>query len=71
MLSLTLLAILAGPPAVQSGPPSVKDVGWIAFPKKIGYKRSGDSLTAWIEGPMGGQARRIEFPYTKGDCSPR
>src|SRR5262245_23156026 len=25
------------------------------FPKKIGYKRSGDALTAWIEGPMNGQ----------------
>ena len=38
------------------------------FPKKIGYKRSGDALTAWIEGPMNGQTRRIEFPHTKTVC---
>jgi len=38
------------------------------FPKKIGYKRSGDALTAWIEGPMNGQTRRIEFPHTKTAC---
>lgn len=34
------------------------------FPKKIHYKRGGDTLTAAIEGPMNGQSRRIEFPYT-------
>jgi hypothetical protein len=38
------------------------------FPKRIAYKRDGDSLTAWIEGPMGGQNRRIEFPYKKSAC---
>lgn len=36
------------------------------FPKKIHYKRDGDTLTAAIEGPMNGQSRRIEFPYKKG-----
>ena len=38
------------------------------FPKKIGYKRDGDSLTAWIEGPMNGQTRKIDFPYKKAAC---
>ena len=38
------------------------------FPKRIGYKRDGDSLTAWIDGPMGGQNRRIEFPHKKAAC---
>jgi hypothetical protein len=38
------------------------------FPKKIVYKRDGDSLIAAIEGPMNGQTRRIEFPYKKAAC---
>ena len=38
------------------------------FPKRIGYKRDGDSLTAWIEGPMNGQNRRIDFPHKKAAC---
>ena len=41
------------------------------FPKKIMYTRNGDTLTAAIEGPMNGQTRRIEFPYTKAECSAR
>ncbi len=38
------------------------------FPKKISYRRSGDALTAAVEGPMNGAARRIEFPYTRAVC---
>jgi len=38
------------------------------FPKRIIYKRDGDTLTASIEGPMNGQTRRIDFPYTKAAC---
>jgi hypothetical protein len=38
------------------------------FPKKIVYRRDGDKLTAAIEGPMNGQTRRIEFPYTRAGC---
>src|SRR5215204_1646060 len=30
------------------------------FPKRIIYKRTGDGLTASIEGPMNGQNRRID-----------
>jgi len=41
------------------------------FPKKISYARSGDMLTAAIEGPMNGQTRRIEFPFAKADCAAR
>ena len=38
------------------------------FPKKIIYKRDGDTLIASIEGPMNGQTRRIDFPYKKAVC---
>lgn len=38
------------------------------FPKKIIYKRDGDSLTASIEGPMNGQTRKIDFAYKKAVC---
>ena len=38
------------------------------FPKKISYKRDGDSLVASIEGPMNGQMRKIDFPYKKASC---
>ena len=38
------------------------------FPKRIVYRRDGDTLTAAIEGPMNGQNRRIEFPYKKASC---
>jgi uncharacterized protein DUF6265 len=38
------------------------------FPKRIIYKRDGDSLIASIEGPMNGQTRKIDFPYKKASC---
>jgi Domain of unknown function (DUF6265) len=38
------------------------------FPQRVGYKRDGDSLLAWIEGPRNGQNRRIEFPYHRVAC---
>ena len=38
------------------------------FPQRIGYKRDGDSLLAWIEGARNGQARRVEFPYKRVAC---
>ena len=41
------------------------------FPQRVGYKREGDSLVAWIEGPRNGQTRRIEFPYQRVDCPAR
>ena len=39
------------------------------FPQKIGYRRDGDSLLAWIEGPADGQNRRVEFPYHRVQCA--
>lgn len=39
------------------------------FPQLVGYDRRGtDSLIAWIEGPRGGQMRRIPFPYARVRC---
>jgi hypothetical protein len=39
------------------------------FPQRIGYeRRTPDSLLAWVEGPQGGQTKRIEFPYAKVAC---
>lgn len=36
------------------------------FPQRIVYQRiADDSLLAYIEGNMGGETRRIEFPYKK------
>lgn len=41
------------------------------FPQRIGYKRNGDALLAWIEGERNGQSRRIEFPYRRIACGER
>ena len=38
------------------------------FPQRIGYRRQGPSLGAWIEGTKDGQARRVEFPYRRAAC---
>jgi hypothetical protein len=38
------------------------------FPQRIGYRRQGPSLQAWIEGTKDGQARRVEFPYRRTAC---
>ena len=38
------------------------------FPKKVIYTRTGDGLTAAIEGPMNGKTRRIDFQYKKAAC---
>jgi hypothetical protein len=41
------------------------------FPQRIGYRRDGDSLLAWIEGPRNGQTRRVEFHYRRVACAGR
>ena len=41
------------------------------FPQRIGYRRDGDSLHAWIEGLRNGQTRRVEFPYSRVACAGR
>jgi hypothetical protein len=38
------------------------------FPQRIGYRRDGNSLRAWIEGLRSGQNKRVEFPYTRVPC---
>lgn len=39
------------------------------FPKKVSYRKVGsDSLVASIEGPRGGQARTVAFPYGRVSC---
>jgi hypothetical protein len=39
------------------------------FPQRVGYKRDGDSLLAWIEGAVNGKSRRVEFPYRRASCA--
>lgn len=41
------------------------------FPQRIGYQRRGDSLSAWIEGSLRGQVRRIDFQYSRVPCPDR
>jgi len=38
------------------------------FPQRVAYRRNGDQLLAWIEGPRNGQMRRIEYPYQRVAC---
>lgn len=38
------------------------------FPQRVAYRRNGDELLAWIEGPRNGQVRRIEYPYRRVAC---
>jgi hypothetical protein len=38
------------------------------FPQKVGYRRAGDALVAWVEGTAGGKVRRVEFPYRRVPC---
>jgi hypothetical protein len=38
------------------------------FPQRISYERNGARLLAWIEGPMNGQPRRIEYAYQRVAC---
>jgi len=39
------------------------------FPQRVGYRRiRNDSLVGYIEGSMGGRARRMEFPYARARC---
>jgi len=38
------------------------------FPQRIGYRRRGAGLDAWIEGTAGGKSRRIDFAYERMAC---
>lgn len=40
------------------------------YPQEVGYQRVGaDSLLAWIDGPLKGKPRRVEFRYARVKCS--
>lgn len=39
------------------------------FPRRIGYERKGTKLLAWIDGPLKGETRRIEFGYDRVPCA--
>lgn len=42
------------------------------FPQRIRYRKGGpDALHARIEGTMNGQARGMDFAYTRAACTPR
>jgi hypothetical protein len=38
------------------------------YPQRVGYRRQGDSLFAWIDGQDAGTQRRVEFPYRRVSC---
>jgi hypothetical protein len=38
------------------------------FPQRVAYERRGAVLQAWIEGPMNGRTKRIEFAYQRVPC---
>ena len=37
------------------------------YPKRVGYRRTGDTLLAWIDGGDG-DSRRRDFPMKKASC---
>jgi hypothetical protein len=58
-----------------AGPPTGDEVLFANpahdYPQQIGYRRVGrDSLLAWIAGTVGGESRRVEFPYARVSCTP-
>jgi len=39
------------------------------YPQRVGYKREGGALLAWIDGTANGKARRVDFPYRRVACA--
>jgi uncharacterized protein DUF6265 len=39
------------------------------YPQRVGYKRDGNALLAWIDGTANGRPRRLEFPYRRVACA--
>ena len=39
------------------------------YPQRVGYKRDGAALLAWIDGMANGKPRRVEFPYRRVACA--
>lgn len=38
------------------------------FPQRIGYRKRGAGLDAWVEGTAGGKSRRSDFSYARAAC---
>ena len=38
------------------------------FPQRVAYERKGSQLLAWIEGPLKGEPRRIDYAYQRVPC---
>jgi hypothetical protein len=38
------------------------------FPQRVAYRRNGEQLLAWVEGPLNGAMRRVEYPYLRALC---
>ena len=72
--ALTFLAHPSGQAAGEFASKSVEAMSVVFentehdFPQRIGYRRRGDDLDAWIEGAVGGATRRVEFPYRRVSC---
>ena len=39
------------------------------YPQRVGYKRDGEALLAWIDGTANGKSRRVDFPYRRVACA--
>lgn len=40
------------------------------FSQRVSCERKGAALQSWIEGPVNGQLRRIEYAYQRVPCTP-
>lgn len=71
---LVYLAHPSGQPAAEflstavSGDVAIFENPAHDFPQRLGYRRQGASLLAWIEGARDGKTRRVEFPYRRVAC---
>ena len=71
---LVYIAHPSGQPSAEFRSTEVSDSGVVFenpehdFPQRIGYRRQGAALDAWIEGMQNGQNRRIAFPYKRAAC---
>lgn len=65
----------SGQPAAEFTATSVDEMSLLFenpqhdFPQRIGYRRMGARLDAWIEGTTNGRSRRVEFPYERVACA--
>ena len=38
------------------------------YPQRVGYRRNGAALDAWIDGVLNGESRTIDFHYRRAAC---